>query len=101
MGTVVTGRTHTGILGLPDCKGHGLFRLTSRPHKAEISNSGFQQACRCITCGQEYSRVDCEFLKIKATREQIREVLRHVTKARNALLKARREYNEILEAMGS
>jgi hypothetical protein len=96
-GTVVTGYTQSGILGMPDCKAHGLFILESPPAKADPSNSGFHQDVRCITCGYRYKGLDCEFLMVKGTKAKAEEAIKQIIKARNQLLKARVEYRVLME----
>jgi hypothetical protein len=96
-GTPVTGFSQTGIFGFPGHNGHGLFETISPPTKAETSNSGYHQDVLCITCGTEFVGIDCEFLMVKATKEQIKGAINGVTKARNRLMRARQHYVSLLE----
>lgn len=96
-GTVVTGHTQSGIFGFPTHKDHGLFSIASDPVKADWSNSGYQQDVICVTCGTEIVMVDSEFLMVKATKAQVQQAMRDITKCRNILLAARRQYSLMIE----
>lgn len=96
-GSIVTGYSQTGIFGFPSHRDHGLFELVTKPHKMENSNSGFQQMVRCISCNTEISKVDCEFLMVRATKEDVQKIISMITKARNVLLRARRYYSLLID----
>lgn len=98
-GSVVTGYTQTGTFGFPDHKRHGLFRIETNPKSVEHSNSGFHQDVLCITCGDVLKGVDCEFLMVKATRDDLEQVMDKVVEARRRLRGAYKIYGDILAGL--
>lgn len=99
-GSIVTGYTQAGIFGFPQCRGvgspHGLFRIETNPIANEVSNSGFRQECVCLTCGIRFVEIDCEFLMIKASREEVEHAMDLVVGARRKMIKAYKAYQKIL-----
>lgn len=96
-GSIVTGYSQIGIFGFPTHKQHGLFEILNNPHKAEYSNSGFHQSVRCISCDTIIDKVDCEFLMMRATKAQVQETISMINQARQALLRARRYYSQLID----
>lgn len=96
-GTVVTGRTQSGIFGFPMHHRHCLFQIDTPPAKREWSNSGYAQKVTCLTCQMGMVEVDSEFLMVKANKADVLNAMRFITMARNSLLAARRHYNLLIE----
>lgn len=100
-GSVVTGYTYAGTFGFPQCRGvgtpHGLFRIETSPVVNELAKSGFRQECICLTCGTRFVEVDCDFLLIKATHEDVEKVMDLVVGARRKLIKSYKTYQIILD----
>lgn len=96
-GKLVNGFNVMGIFGFPGHKDHGIFRLISEPKKAKPSNSGYHQSVQCLICGNEWDGVDCEFLVVPVTKVFIQHKIRDITRARNHLLRVRKELSQELD----
>ena len=94
-GSVVTGYTQTGTFGFTLHK-HGLFMIMTDPVPNEHSNSGFRQEARCITCGVRFVEIDCEFLMVKANRDDVERVMDVVVESRRQLRQAYKFYEKHL-----
>lgn len=98
-GSVVTGYTQTGTFGFPNHRHHGLFRIETNPKVAEHSNSGYHQDVLCISCDTLIQGVDCEFLMVKATRDDLEQAMDKVVGARRQLREAYKVYGDILAGL--
>lgn len=92
VGTLVTGWTRNGIFGIIGHKDH-IFEVGPSRRLTE-PEPHWRQRARCVVCDVEIPECSSDFYEVKATKEDVDQVLRWITDERRRLAKARRQLAE-------
>lgn len=88
-GTWITGRSTTGVYGIPSHKDHVFIIRDTWKKDVVYSNAGYHCEVRCVVCQENIRPVDGEFCQIKADDAYLDAVLTSVEEKIKVLRRAR------------